>query len=98
MYFSAFILSVIVERAKKCLDFSVTIYFIHFMLCSIFDSIPTTWEWWLTNSIAMIVTVVGSEFLCIRNEMASIPVVHEAFSSATDEKGKTLQTKKEYSA
>jgi hypothetical protein len=26
-------LSVVVERAKKCLDFTVTLYFLHLMFC-----------------------------------------------------------------
>lgn len=64
---------IVVQRAKKCLDFCATIYILHFLLCWIFDAFPVNWEWWLVNIVAMIGMVVLAEFLCLRKEMQDIP-------------------------
>ena len=34
-----------VERAKKCLDFSFTAYFIHFVACTLYAGFPKQWQW-----------------------------------------------------
>lgn len=67
------LVAVVVQRAKKCLDFTATIYFYHTLLCWAFFSFPTNWEWWVVNVFSLITTVVVSEFLCIRKEMQDIP-------------------------
>ena len=35
------LLAIIVEKSKKCLDFSVTLFFIHIIICTIYDGIPS---------------------------------------------------------
>eukprot|EP00803_Ostreobium_quekettii_P005106 evm.model.scf_611.2 EVM.evm.TU.scf_611.2 scf_611:44983-46466(-) len=35
----------IVERAKKCLDFTVTCYFIHLVICCTYGGWPSNIEW-----------------------------------------------------
>lgn len=35
-----------VERAKKCLDFSFTAYFIHFVACTLYAGVPKQWQWY----------------------------------------------------
>ena len=34
-----------VERAKKCLDFAFTAYFIHFAACTVYAGFPKQWQW-----------------------------------------------------
>ncbi len=34
-----------VERAKKCLDFSFTVHFIHIVTCISYAGFPRRWEW-----------------------------------------------------
>lgn len=48
--FQAVLLALIVEKSRKCLDFSVTLFCIHFLMCSIYSrSIPHTWDWWIVH-------------------------------------------------
>lgn len=35
-----------IERAKKCLDFSFTVYFIHVMACICYAGVPHQWQWY----------------------------------------------------
>ena len=36
------LMAVIVEKSKKVLDFSVTLFFIHFVLCILYNGFPST--------------------------------------------------------
>lgn len=65
--------SVVVERARKCLDFASTIYILHFLITWLFFGFPSNWEWWVVNVVSMIAMVVLSEYLCLRKEMMDIP-------------------------
>ena len=71
------------ERAKKCLDFSFTIQFIHFLATTSHSGFPKSWTWWIVVAVAILITSVVGEFLCMRREMeeiklgASRMVVHE---------------------
>ena len=51
----------IVERAKKCLDFTSTLYIIHVVICSFYDGIPQNWEWWILQIAALALMVVLGE-------------------------------------
>jgi len=42
---TAFYIVHVVERSKKCLDFSSTVYINHFIFCSCFAGIPRNVEW-----------------------------------------------------
>eukprot|EP00946_MAST-07B_sp_MAST-7B-sp1_P002179 g2179.t1 len=65
-------LPIVVERAKKCWDFAFTVYFIHWMSCVCFDGFPSSWTWWLTTLLCIVIMSVGGEQLCMRVEMADI--------------------------
>ena len=56
------LLPVIVERAKKCLDFTSTLYITHLVICSCYDGIPKNWEWWILQFVSMTLMVVLGEF------------------------------------
>lgn len=73
-FFGAFALYFVVQRTKKCLDFSITVYVIHLLICIFYKGFPLRWEWWILNiSNVVIMTLVG-EFLCYRRELQYIPV------------------------
>ena len=42
-------LYVVVERAKKCLDFGSTLYCWHIFFCFLYDGLPSAWEWSLSS-------------------------------------------------
>jgi hypothetical protein len=65
----------VVERAKKCLDFTVTIYFLHLLFCCAYRGWPRSMEWWLLNGASLAVTATLGEWLCLRKEMRDIPIV-----------------------
>ena len=65
-------LPVVVERAKKCWDFTFTVYFLHWLACVGFGGFPSSWTWWLTTLLCVVIMSVGGEQLCMRVEMAEI--------------------------
>lgn len=71
----AILLAIIVEKAKKCLDFSVTSFLIHVIACTVYDGIPSTWDWWIVNVLQMIIVVLLGEYLCARKELREIPLL-----------------------
>ncbi len=38
------LLCVVVERAKKCLDFAVTLFFFHLLACGVYE-VSEDWDW-----------------------------------------------------
>ena len=72
---AAVFMAVIVERAKKCLDFTLTLFLFHFLGCLIYRGFPTSSEWWTVNLFCLVVTVLLAEYLCVRKEMEDIPML-----------------------
>jgi hypothetical protein len=70
----AYLLCAIVERSKKCVDFTFTLYFLHVVFCSAYQSFPLQWEWWLTHIVASVGMATLGELLCARNELQDIPL------------------------
>lgn len=64
----------VVERAKKCLDFSATLYILHLVGASICSGFPKSAAWWVSNGVAFALTAVLSEWLCLRRELRDIPI------------------------
>ena len=65
-------MSFIVERAKKCLDFAFTLYFIHFLASWKIAGFPLDWRWWGVHIVAMILSSICGEFLCMKKELQEI--------------------------
>eukprot|EP01126_Amoeba_proteus_P040250 TRINITY_DN4285_c0_g1_i3.p1 TRINITY_DN4285_c0_g1~~TRINITY_DN4285_c0_g1_i3.p1 ORF type:complete len:158 (+),score=13.97 TRINITY_DN4285_c0_g1_i3:165-638(+) len=64
----------IVGRPRKVLDFSLTRFLIHLIICCSFSfTFPVNLWWWLCHTIAVIVETVGGEYLCVRRELKKIP-------------------------
>lgn len=70
----AALLTVIVERAKKCLDFTSTLYIIHFAVTWGYGGFPTQATWWITMGLCLVIMAVLGEWLCIWKEMQEIPL------------------------
>mmetsp|Transcript_14093 Transcript_14093/g.30554 ORF Transcript_14093/g.30554 Transcript_14093/m.30554 type:complete len:200 (+) Transcript_14093:129-728(+) len=71
---SAVYLMWLVERAKKCLDFASTCYIIHLVLCWSYSGFPASLEWWVVNGVGLLILSLLGEWLCVRREMAEIPL------------------------
>ncbi|PKA57197.1 hypothetical protein AXF42_Ash002501 [Apostasia shenzhenica] len=63
-----------IERAKKCLDFSATLYIIHLFICIIYGGWPSSFTWWVVNLTGLAVMALLGEWLCIRRELQEIPI------------------------
>lgn len=68
-------LCLIVERAKKCLDFTATFYIFHLFACTWYNQqFPSSWQWWvLTILAASIMTTIGEQ-LCMYVELQDIKI------------------------
>lgn len=68
-------LTIIVEKSKKCLDFSVTLFLLHLILCTYYGGFPHRLEWWVVHILGTILMTVTGEYLCSRREMEDIPLL-----------------------
>ncbi|EWM27958.1 hypothetical protein NSK_001392 [Nannochloropsis salina CCMP1776] len=68
------LLCVVVERAKKCLDFTVTLFFFHLLACAFYESFPATLLWWLCHLVGVSIMTLLGEHLCARSELRDIPL------------------------
>ncbi|KAL7602800.1 uncharacterized protein LOC111878124 isoform X1 [Lactuca sativa] len=64
----------LIERAKKCLDFSATLYIIHLFICIIYGGWPTSITWWIVNGTGLALMALLGEYLCIKRELREIPI------------------------
>ncbi|GBG91849.1 hypothetical protein CBR_g53740 [Chara braunii] len=67
-------LVLLVERAKKCLDFTATMYIIHIFFCLLYAGWPSTFSWWVVNGIGLAIMAVLGEWLCMQKELRDIPI------------------------
>lgn len=72
---SAVLLAIIVEKSKKCLDFSVTLFLIHLGFCTVYSGLPKTWDWWIVNILGTIIMILLGEYVCSLREMSDIPLL-----------------------
>lgn len=64
----------LIERAKKCLDFSATVYIIHLFICIVYGGWPSSITWWVVNGTGLALMALLGEYLCIRRELREIPI------------------------
>ncbi|CAA6672716.1 unnamed protein product [Spirodela intermedia] len=64
----------LIERAKKCLDFSATLFIIHLLICIVYGGWPSSVTWWVVNGACLVVMALVGEWLCIRRELQEIPI------------------------
>ena len=81
----------VMRRSSKCADFSCTMYFIHVIVCWLYnkDSLgfPTSIPFWFCMGTSGVTTAVIAERLCMREELEEIPL--------TQFVGKTSETKQQ---
>ncbi|XP_061995125.1 uncharacterized protein LOC133713016 [Rosa rugosa] len=64
----------LIERSKKCLDFSVTLYTVHLFICICYGGWPSSITWWVVNGTGIGVMALLGEYLCIRRELQEIKI------------------------
>lgn len=64
----------LIKRAKKCLDFSATLYLIHLFICIVYGGWPSSITWWIINGTGFAVMALLGEWLCMRQELLEIPL------------------------
>lgn len=61
----SFLLRTIVEKSRKCLDFSVTLYLVHFGACMLYSRfVMPSLGWWIVHFVALVITVVLGTSIC----------------------------------
>lgn len=73
--YSSVLLAIIVEKSKKCLDFSVTLFLIHLVSCIWYAGMPTKLDWWIVHVLGTIVMILVGEYLCSLKELSDIPLL-----------------------
>eukprot|EP00658_Telonema_sp_P-2_P032444 TRINITY_DN24027_c0_g1_i4.p1 TRINITY_DN24027_c0_g1~~TRINITY_DN24027_c0_g1_i4.p1 ORF type:complete len:158 (+),score=32.97 TRINITY_DN24027_c0_g1_i4:161-634(+) len=69
-----FLLSIVVKRAKQCLDFTVTARLIDLVCCCAVQGWPRTLGWWMTSVLSAAIMAVLGEWFCMRIELQEIPL------------------------
>jgi protein SYS1 len=65
----------VVQRSKQCLDFACTIWFFHWIACSIYQgSFTGNLVWWLLHLTCVTLQTVLAEYLCMHSELRAIPL------------------------
>jgi hypothetical protein len=73
----AYLLSIVVEKSKKCVDFTFTLYFMHILICGCYsEEFPLEWEWWLIMVLSSVVMASLGECICSKAELEDIPLYH----------------------
>ncbi|KAI9110347.1 hypothetical protein K1719_018789 [Acacia pycnantha] len=63
---------VVIERTRKCLDFSATLYIIHLFICIVYGGWPSSITWWIVNVTGIAVMESLGAYLCFRCERREI--------------------------
>ncbi|KAI8813533.1 integral membrane protein S linking to the trans Golgi network-domain-containing protein [Cladochytrium replicatum] len=81
----AFVLLIVVQRSKLCLDFACTQHFIHLIVTSTYSGrIPNTLVWWLQTGLTLAIMALGGEYLCMRKELEPVRHIFGYNSATTD--------------
>ena len=68
----------IVEKANKCLDFTVTIFINHIIIiCFWFGRFPLGFRFYFTNALIIVFTVLAAECFCMRLEQQEIKLTFD---------------------
>ena len=83
LLFVAFWMPRIIERTRKCLDFVVTICFLHLIFSTIFVAFPSRFSFWLVWVVGAVTSTLLGEHLCMVEERKEIPTVSMELGAIT---------------
>ena len=67
-----FVLIFFVDKAKNILDFVLTNFFVHLILCTINSGFPSSFLWWLIQGVFITLVTIISEFILLKIEQKEI--------------------------
>jgi len=70
---NSFVMMLVVIKPRKILDFSMTKFLLHFVVCWFYGGFPLQWLWWLFQGISTLIETLLSEYLCVRREIQEMP-------------------------
>ncbi|GJQ14702.1 hypothetical protein GpartN1_g7003.t1 [Galdieria partita] len=91
-------LRIIVKRSKKCLDFVITMYLLHFVFCTGFYSFPYSWSWWLFVLIGVSISTLLGEWLCMKRELQDIMLISSGEDNGTPLHQITIESHRPHSS
>ena len=62
----------IVDKARNILDFVLTNFFIHLIICTINSGFPSSFIWWVIQGIVLTLVTLISEFISLKIEQQEI--------------------------
>lgn len=72
--FMIVVLSLIVSRARKIMDFGLTYILLHVLFCCILQGFPKIVSWWVIQGVCATGVIILGELLSMRLEMAEINI------------------------
>jgi len=73
--FMIFIYVVIVDKANKILDYTITNFFLHILLTTLLKHFPMNYFWWVINGSFIASVVLISEFISLKLDQKEIKLV-----------------------
>jgi hypothetical protein len=78
IFFVIMSLAFIVEKANKCLDYTLTIFILHIVfVCFHTGKFPWSFEWWLINVGLIFITTILAEWTCMKIEQQEIKLTFD---------------------
>ena len=65
---------IVVEKARNILDFVLTTFFIHIILCCFISGFPNKFLWWFFHGILLTAVTLISEFIALKLEQQDIKI------------------------
>lgn len=69
-----FVFVFVIDKAKKILDFVLTTFFIHLILCTINNGFPSRILWWLIQGLGITLITLVAEYLSLSIEQREIKI------------------------
>lgn len=71
--------ALIIEKANKCLDYTLTIFILHVVFVWVHTrKFPWSLEWWLINAGLICVTTILAEWTCMKIEQQEIKLTFDS--------------------
>lgn len=85
---------IVVEKANKVLDFTFTVFFIHFVISIFYNStLFLNLGWFMINGITLVISVIMGEYICLKFEQREISLFENILGLSKGKDAKELKKK-----